>query len=69
MAAAARYRIGEGWTAQSLSYVRRLSTAPGIRIRLRVAVTRAGEQTGARTFAVDIDCAKRTILRWAAAGG
>lgn len=66
--AATRYRMGEGWTAQTLSYVRRLSNAPGIRLRLRVFVTRAQEQTGARTFTVDINCAKRTILRWASAG-
>ena len=66
--AAVRYRIGEGWTAKTLGYVRRLSTAPGIRIRLRVVVTRAHEQIGARTFSVDLNCAKRTILRWVPAG-
>lgn len=66
--AATRYRMGEGWTAQTLSYVRRLSNAPGIRLRLRVSVTLAQEQTGARTFTVDINCATRTILRWASAG-
>lgn len=66
--AAVRYRIGEGWTAKTLGYVRRLSTAPGIRIRLRVVVTRVQEQIGARTFSVDLNCAKRTILRWVPAG-
>lgn len=67
--AAARYRAGEGWTGESLTVVRApLPTRSRIRIRLRVAVTRALEPAGGRSFALDLDCGNRKILRWAPVG-